>query len=57
MASIQDDADAIMKAAEKDMPLVMEDQKEHGMAITFYKGTEGNIWGYEDRYKKTIKRT
>ncbi len=56
MSKIQDDADEIIKASKTQMPEVLACQKEHGNAITFYKGVEGNIWGFEDRFKKTIKR-
>ena len=56
MSKIQDDADEIIKASQTQMQEVMKEQDEHGAAITFYKGMEGNVWGYEDRFKKTIKR-
>ena len=55
MGSIQDDADNIIKYRDQ-MKDVMKEQKEHGQAITFYKGTDGNIWGYEDKYKITLPR-
>ena len=55
MGSIQDDADLIVKYRHQ-LKEVEKEQKEHGKAITFYKGMTGNVWGYEDKYKKTIPR-
>ncbi len=52
---IQKEADQIIEAAKTQMKDVMLEQKEHGKAYRFSKGSTGDTWIYEDGFHKFFR--
>ena len=53
---IQQDVDQTVKHIKHDMAEVVVEEPQHGKPITFYHGEDGNVWGYDDGYKKKVDR-